>query len=81
MEKNQNCWLSDENYQKCKAVFFDLKVINDLAERGLALRQQSNSCLTRSKEQKQYLSQVVEKHRKKFPSVTKGDITAAYSKI
>lgn len=80
MDKNPECWMSDENYQYCKTVLSDLKVVNDLAERGVALIQQYNNCLTRSEEQKQYLLQVIEEHRKKFPSVSKRDSVAAYQK-
>ena len=72
--------MSDENYQHCKTVLSEIKVVNDLAERGVALIQQYNNCLTRSEEQKQYLLQVIEEHRKKFPSVSKKDIVTAYKK-
>jgi hypothetical protein len=48
-----------------------VKVVNDLAERAVALIQEFNSSLTRNEEQKQYLLQVVEDHRSKFSAPTK----------
>lgn len=80
MDKDPKLWESDESYRKCKSVLSDLKVVNDLAERGVALIQEYNNCLTRSEEQKQYLLQVVENHRKKFPDFNKRTLVTAYSK-
>ncbi|XP_044586532.1 uncharacterized protein LOC123266358 [Cotesia glomerata] len=80
MDKDPELWAFDQDYLHCKSVFSDLKVVNDLAERGVALIQDYNNCLTRNEEQKQYLLQVVEEHRKKFPYVTKNKIVATYSK-
>ncbi|XP_044596697.1 uncharacterized protein LOC123273359 [Cotesia glomerata] len=80
MDKDPELWAFDQDYLHCKSVFSDLKVVNDLAERGVALIQDFNNCLTRNEEQKQYLLQVVEEHRKKFPYVTKNKIVATYSK-
>lgn len=79
MDKDPELWAIDENCLQCKSVLSDLKVINDLAERGVALVQDYNNCLTRSEGQKQYLLQVVEEHRKKFPDVTKNKVVTAYS--
>lgn len=80
MDKDPELWAFDQDYLHCKFVLSDLKVVNDLAERGVALIQDYNNCLTRNEEQKQYLLQVVEEHRKKFPYVTKNKIVATYSK-
>jgi len=46
-----------------------LKVMNDSAERAIALMQQHNSSLTKNEEQKQFLLCLVEKHRKQYPSL------------
>jgi len=48
-----------------------VKVVNDLAEHGVALIQEFNSALTRNEEQKQFLPQVVDDHRNKFSAPTK----------
>ena len=48
-----------------------VKVVNDLAERGVALIQEFNSSITRNEEQKKFLLQVVENHRSAFSEPTK----------
>lgn len=55
-------------------IFTDLKVVNDIAERALALIEQYNDSLTKNEEQKQYLLQVVQKHRKAFPNCHKKNL-------
>ena len=51
-----------------------LRVVNDFAERGIALIQDYNSAITTDKEQKQYLLQTVENHRKMFPDSRKSTV-------
>ena len=70
-------WEFQPEYQESKRLVLSLKVINDLAERGVALIQEFNSSLTRNQEQKQYLLQVVENHRKKFSAPTKSSAVDA----
>lgn len=48
-----------------------VKVVNDVAERGVALIQKFNATITQSEEQKQFLLQVVEKHRKLYQNCNK----------
>ena len=48
-----------------------MKVVNDATEHGGSLVQNYNSLLTKNEEQEQYLLQVVEQHRQKFPDATK----------
>jgi len=64
-------WEHKEHYRRNKEIAQSVKVVNDLAERGVALVQEFNSSLTRNEEQKQYLLQVIEDHRKKFAAPTK----------
>lgn len=56
-----------DGYKKLKAV----KVVNDAAERGIALMTSFNGTLTNQEEQQQYILQVIEKHRKDFPDSKK----------
>ena len=75
LDKDPEEWESMPHYQRRKQVAKSLKVVNDVAERGVALIQNFNGPLTKHEEQKQYLLQVVEDHRKKF-SDTKKIITS-----
>src|SRR5277367_5269363 len=64
-------WLQNPSFQNVRKVVSSLTVINDCAERGIALASSFNSSLTKSEEEKQYLLQVVEQHRKEFPDTKK----------
>jgi hypothetical protein len=57
-------WNDDPMYQNFKIAAFAMTVINDSAERAIALMQQYNASLTKNVEQKQYLLRLVKRHRK-----------------
>ena len=48
-----------------------IKVVNDTAERGIALISDYNNVLTTDEDQKQHLYKVVTQKRKNFPSTSK----------
>ena len=48
-----------------------MKVVNDSADRAIALMWQHNSSLAKNEEQKQLLLCIVERHRKQYPTCTK----------
>lgn len=64
-------WDSNENYKKCFETFKQLQVVNDTAERGVALIEKYNNSLTHDEEQRQYILQIVQEHRKKYPTCNK----------
>jgi len=64
-------WEQDEDFQNAKQCAESLRVVNDVAERGVKLIQDFNSSFTKNEEQKQYLLQVVSEHRTKFPEAKK----------
>ncbi|XP_044584232.1 uncharacterized protein LOC123264797 isoform X2 [Cotesia glomerata] len=64
-------WPTNESYLENKEYFQQLKVVNDLAERAVALVSEYNQCLTKNEEQFQYLLQVVKEHQKTFPNCNK----------
>ena len=66
--------MPDYNYQLGLSAVRSMKVANDFAERGVALIQSYNSILTKDENQKQFLLQVVESHRKRFPDARKSTI-------
>jgi len=67
-------WENDQTYVESQATVAQLKVVNDAAERGIALIEAFNSAITTQEEQKQYLLQVVEKHRKDYPNANKSTL-------
>ena len=68
-------WSSDNDYIAGQRKLKSLKVVNDAAERGVALIQAFNGVLTNQGEQKQFLLQVVQKHRRDFPNTNKSTFT------
>ena len=63
--------LTDKNYTEMKLTVHELKVVNDTAQRGVALIQAYSGSLTRDEEQLQYLLQVVAAYRQAVPQPTK----------
>ena len=68
LDEDPEKWEENEDYQRAKSVVNNLKVVNDQAERGVALTQQYNGFLTRDENQFQSLLRVVENHRRNYPN-------------
>jgi len=60
-------WEQDESFQEGRRKIENLKVVNDGAERGVAMISTFNDSLTRDEDTKQALLQVVEHHRRLHP--------------
>ena len=58
------------SYQSSQQALCGIATVNDFAERGVALIQDYNQLLTKDEQQRQYLLQVVESHRRQFRRVT-----------
>ncbi|GBL86751.1 hypothetical protein AVEN_95997-1 [Araneus ventricosus] len=67
-------WDRDDSYLKSEEIFQNLRVFNDTAERGVKLAQDLNGLLTVDEEQKQFLLQCVEEHRKQYPDCKKATL-------
>ena len=67
LETNPSTWKDNEEYATGKKLVASLSLVNDRAERGVALVQRYKQALTKDEDQRQFLLQVVEKHRKDFP--------------
>ena len=75
--KDPAVWHEDADYVAAEKIVRGQKVVNDTAERGVALIQKFNDILTNSEEQKQFLLQVVSEHRKLCPDVKKSTVVRA----
>jgi len=64
-------WSDLPSYCTAKDIISSLTVVNDSAERGVALATTFNSTITKQEEQKQFLFQIVESHRKLCPDATR----------
>lgn len=67
-------WSNNACFKIAQSFVKNLACVNDCAERGVALIQTFNDSTTKDEEQKQYLLQVVEKHRKDFKQCTRENI-------
>ncbi|KAJ8896580.1 hypothetical protein PR048_001924 [Dryococelus australis] len=56
------------DYKQARATVQHLMIVNDNAERGVALMQEYNALITKNEDQKQYLLQVLEQHRHRYPN-------------
>jgi len=71
LDKEITQWHTDEDYLKAKELVDYLKVVNDLAERGVKLMEEYNGKLTKNENEKQYILQVVSEMRKLYPNINK----------
>ena len=79
MERDVFSWTDDTSYQLAKQLIQSLKVVNDAAEREVALATTFTSSLTRREDEKQLLFQMVETHRKRLPQSTKNAALSVYT--
>ena len=68
--KDPTHWEYEPSYNTAMRCIRSLDVVNDFAERGVALIQELNLALTKDEDQK-FLLQVVEEHSRKFPDARK----------
>jgi len=74
LNQNPDTWENNKDFVDGSKRVNNLKVVNDAAERGISLIQTFNGIITNQEEQKQYLLQVVEQHRQKYPNPNKSTI-------
>jgi hypothetical protein len=67
-------WPESESYKIAFKLISNLACVNDVAERGVALIQNFNATITKDEEQKQYLMQVIEKHRHDFAKCNRDNL-------
>jgi len=67
-------WDTDENYKISFHMVQQLKVVNDTAERNIKLIEDYNRIITKNKDQKQFLLQVVRNYCQKYPDSKKSTL-------
>ena len=78
--KPVDTWKNYESFREMESWVRTLKVINDIAERGIALVTEYCKTLTKDSEDLQNLLQVVEQHRKEYPDVNKATLNKPIKK-
>ena len=67
-------WKDNEEYQTDLEFLQNLFVVNDAAEPGVKFMKDYNRILTCGEEEAQFILQVVDSYRKKYPSHTKSSL-------
>lgn len=60
-------WEKYKDYKKSKDIIQSMRVVNDIAERGVALMEEYNKLHTINEEQKQFLFLLIKQFRQKYP--------------
>lgn len=68
LERDPITWQKDENYMAAKKIVKNLLLVNDIAERGVAVIKRFNPVLTHQEEQKQFIIATVEQQYKELPN-------------
>ena len=76
MTNDPETWNDSPLYMQNKCIVDSLKVVNDMAERSIALMSDFNSSITKNETEMQRLIQVVEDHRKRVPDSSKRTLIA-----
>jgi hypothetical protein len=77
MNADPAAWQEDASYRAGQKRLLQLKVVNDVAERAVALAQHFNGKVKREN-QMQYLLQCVEAHRKLYPDSKKSTLVKPF---
>lgn len=71
LEKDVSNWSNDDDFRNAQSKLRNVSATNDNAERGVALISEFNDKITKDEEQKQYLLQIINQHRKSIPFPSK----------
>jgi hypothetical protein len=74
LEQRPSMWDENEDFQKGLEIVNTFRVTHDIAERGVELMEEYNMALTKNEDQKQYVLQVVEDYRRKYPNSLKSTV-------
>jgi hypothetical protein len=74
LAKDVTQWAEDDEYRRVKASVRCIRVVNDTAERGVALMEEYNKLHTTNEEQKQFMLLVVKQYRNQHPDSKKSTL-------
>lgn len=74
LKKEVEIWEDDESYKASKDIVCSMRVVNNIAERSVALMEEYNKLITANEEQKQYLLLLIKQYRQKFPDTKKSTL-------
>lgn len=68
LEMDPESWNKNNNYLSAKEKVEKMLIVNDVAERAIALASSFNDKITKKEDEKQLLFQVIERYREEFPN-------------
>lgn len=71
LDQDPEKWYSDADYLHAEKVVKNLQIVNDIAERGIAIVTKYNEILTHDEMELQNIIQIVENHRENLPFISK----------
>lgn len=74
LQKYPEQWNNDETFQAALQCVKSIRVVNDTAERGIALAKRFTSAITKQEDQKQFLLRIVHHMTKEVPKKTKAEM-------
>jgi len=74
LSKDPSQWEQDDTYKSVRATVCNMRVVNDIAERGVALMDEYNLLHTNDEEQKQFLLLAVKNYRQQYPDRNKSTL-------
>lgn len=76
LNKDVETWNTDADFEAARKIVHSIRVVNDIAERGVALMEEYNKLITTDEEQKQYLLLLVKEYRKRYPDTKKSTLVS-----
>jgi len=76
LDKDVEAWTEDEDFKSIRASVQCMRVVNDIAERGVALMEEYNKLHTTDEEQKQFLLLDVKEYCQRYPNRSKKTLSA-----
>ena len=74
LPKDVDEWSENASFQELKTSALAVMVVNDSAEKAIALMERYNCTLTKNEEQKQLLLHLVRQHRETYPTSSKATL-------
>ena len=74
LESPPSEWEQDGDYKVMRDFARTVKLVNDVAERGVKMADDYSNCLTRDSEERKKLVMVVQNHRRAYPKFRKMDL-------
>lgn len=71
LDQDPEKWYSDAEYLHAEKIVKNLQIVNDIAERGIAMVTKYNDILTHDEMELQNIIQIVENHRENLPFISK----------